>query len=389
MRRLALMAALGSILGVGLVLGGPLACHKTEAAPKQEGNKVPAGEVWLTAQQITEAKIAVAPLEEHDVDDTVLAAGRVTFDDLKVAHIYSPVTGKVTKIDAQLGQKVKKGDPLATIDSPDIGDVSSTLGKAQAEMIAAEHDYNRQKELFAQHATSQKDLEASEDNWRKAKAELDRAKAKAYLLQAGGGNYGVSQGYTLRAPLEGEVIAREISPGIEVQGQYGGGTAKELFTIGELDRVWILADIFEMDLARVKVGSKVSVKVVTYPNEPPFMGTVNYVANILDKETRTARVRCIFDNQKGLLKPEMYATVAISVDERKALAIPRTALLRLGDSTVVFVEIGETADKKVRYERRPVTVDETEGAAWLPVQHGLEKGEKVVVGGAVLLSGML
>ena len=380
MRRVAAMLLLAASLGA------PAACHKSQASAPEQGPKIPPGEVWLTAEQVKEAKVESKPLEEQDVDDTILTSGKVTFDDLKVSHVFSPVTGRVTKIEAQLGQHVKKGDPLAVIDSPDIGAVSADLGKAQAEMIAAEHDYKRQKELFESHATSQKDLEVSEDNWRKAKAELERAKQKAYLLQGGGGN--VTQGYTLKAALEGDVIARTISPGVEVQGQYGGGTAVELFTIGELDKVWILADIFEMDLVRVKVGAKVVVKIVTYAGKT-FEGKVDYVAGMLDPVTRTARVRCIFDNPEQLLKPEMYATVQISVDERKALAIPRSALLRLGDSTVVFVELGESSDKRTRYERRPITIDETEGSPWLPVTHGLDRGNKIVVSGAVLLSGML
>ena len=374
------------LLFVAAVLSAVAGCHRSQPSQTQQGAKVPPGEVWLTRAQVVEAKVETMPLAEQNVDDTILTSGKVTFDDLRVSHVYSPVSGRVTKIDAQLGQHVKKGDSLATIDSPDIGAVSADLGKAQAEMIAANHDYERQKELFGSHATSQKDLEISEDNWRKAKAELERAKQKAYLLQGGGGN--VTQGYTLKAALDGDVIARNISPGVEVQGQYGGGTAIELFTIGQLDKVWVLADIFEMDLARVKVSAKVSVKIVTYPGKT-FEGKVDYVAGMLDPVTRTARVRCIFDNPDKLLKPEMYATAQISVDERTALAIPRSALLRLGDSTVVFVEVGESSDQRVRYERRPITIDETEGSPWLPVTHGLAKGEKVVVSGGVLLSGML
>jgi membrane fusion protein, heavy metal efflux system len=380
------MRRLASLFLLAACLGASPACHKSQASSPDQGPKIPNGEVWLTTEQVKEAKLEVEPLDEQDVDDTILTSGKVTFDDLKVSHVFSPVSGRVTKIDAQLGQHVTKGDALATIASPEIGAVSADLGKAQADMIAAEHDFKRQKELFESHATSQKDLEISEDNFRKARAELERAKQKAYLLQGGGGT--VTQGYTLKAALDGDVIARNIAPGAEVQGQYGGGTAIELFTIGELDKVWVLADIFEMDLARVKVGARVVVKIVTYPGKT-FEGKVDYVAGMLDPVTRTARVRCIFDNPEKLLKPEMYATVQISVDERKALAIPRSALLRLGDSTVVFVELGESSDQRIRYERRPITIDETEGSPWLPVTHGLDRGNKVVVSGAVLLSGML
>ena len=140
----------------------------------------------------------------------------------------------------------------------------------------------------------------------------------------------VSQGYTLTSPIDGELIARAVNPGIEVQGQYGGGTAVELFTVGELDKVWVLADVYEMDIARVKVGAKVNVNVVAYPGRT-FEGRVDWVSGALDPTSRTAKIRCTFDNPDRLLKPEMYATVTISVEETKALALPKGAVLRLGD----------------------------------------------------------
>ena len=135
-----------SALPMGIVAvsscAGAGGCHKSEASqPPPE--KVPAGEVWLTNQQVTEAKIEEKPLEERDVDDTIITSGKVTFDDVRVQHVYSPVTGRVVKIDAQLGQAVKKGDALASIESPDIGSASADLGKASADLIAAEHDYKR------------------------------------------------------------------------------------------------------------------------------------------------------------------------------------------------------------------------------------------------------
>ncbi len=361
-------------------------CHNSRAATAK-GEEPPAGEVWLTMDQVKEAKITVEPVDEQDVDDTILTSGKVTFEDIKVGHVYSPVTGRVVRIDAQLGQRVKKGDPLAVIQSPDIGVASSDVGKADADLVAAEHDYQREKELWEKHATSQKDFETAEDNYRKAKAEKERALQKAYLLHSGGAD-NVTQGYQLTSPLDGEVLMRNLSPGVEVQGQYGGGQAQELFTVGELDKVWVLADLYEIDLARVNVGAKSTVKVVAYPGKV-FDGKVDWVAGMLDPTTRTAKVRCTFDNPDKLLKPEMYATIAISVEERRALAIPKGSVLRLGDQTVVFVQKGTTPDGKLRFERIPVTVDEGEGSHWLPVSHGLDKGMQIVTSGAVLLSGML
>jgi cobalt-zinc-cadmium efflux system membrane fusion protein len=326
-------------------------------------------------------------VDDQDVDDTILSSGRVTFDDQRVAHVFSPVTGRVARIAANLGDRLTRGQPLAIITSPDIGQASSDLGKADADLIAAEHDYKRKKDLYDAHAASQADYETSEDNYRKAKAEKERAYQKAFLLRTGTVD-SVSQGYTLTSPIDGELIARAVNPGIEVQGQYGGGTAVELFTVGELDKVWVLADVYEMDIARVKVGAKVSVSVVAYPGKS-FEGRVDWVSGALDPTSRTAKVRCTFENPDRLLKPEMYATVTISVEETKALALPKGAVLRLGDQTVVFVQTGTTPDGRLKFEREPVQVDEGEGSNWLPVQHGLDKGAQVVTQGAILLAGMI
>jgi cobalt-zinc-cadmium efflux system membrane fusion protein len=358
-------------------------CQKSQAATEPAAPQPPPGQVWLTPAQVGAAKIELQTVTEHDVDDTILTSGRVALDDQRSGHVFSPVTGRVVKITAQLGQHVNKGDALAIIESPDIGNAVSDVRKAEADLIAAEHDYKRKKDLFEQKAGSAADLETAEDNWRRTKAEIDRARQKAYLLRAGGVD-SVTQTYTLTSPIAGEVLARNISPGIEVQGQYSGGATQELFTIGELDRVWVLGDLYEMDLSRVRVGSPAAVTVVSYKDKV-FRGQVDWVSGMLDPNTRTAKVRCTFDNPDRLLRPEMYATVQISVDQKRSVAIPRSALLRLGEYKVVFVVVGES-EGRLQFERVPVEVDEGESSPWLEVKHGLQAGQKIVVSGAILLS---
>jgi cobalt-zinc-cadmium efflux system membrane fusion protein len=358
-------------------------CHKSQAASEPAQAQPPPGEVWLSQQQVLDAKIDVQQVTDQDVDDTILTSGRVALDDLRSGHVFSPVTGRVVKIEAQLGQRVKKGDPLATLESPDIGNTVSDVHKAEADLIAAQHDYERKKDLFEQKAGSAADLEAAEDSYRKAKAEIERARQKQSLLRVGSAD-AVTQMYTLTSPIDGEVLMRNINPGIEVQGQYSGGATQELFTVGELDKVWVLADLYEMDISRVRVGTPADVTVVAYPGKV-FKGQVDWVSGMLDPSTRTAKVRCTFDNPERLLRPEMYATMQISVDQKRALAIPRNALLRLGEYKVVFVEVGDEPGR-VRFRRVPVDVDEGEASPWLEVKHGLESGQKVVVNGAILLS---
>jgi|HubBroStandDraft_1064217.scaffolds.fasta_scaffold69387_2 cobalt-zinc-cadmium efflux system membrane fusion protein len=374
------------------VLGSGCLSH-----PVAEASGISAsGLVSLTPAEVAELKVEVAPVGEQVVDDSLLTSGTVNLDDLRSGHVFSPVTGRVVKILAQLGQRVKKGDALATIESPDIGSAVSDAQKAEADLIAAEHDLKRKRDLFAQKAAAAADVEASEDAERNAKAELERARQKQFLLRVGNVD-AVSQTYTLPSPIDGEVLLRNINPGVEVQGQYSGGAGNncipglttnavcgELFTIGEVDKVWVLGDVYEIDLARVHVGATATVTTVAYP-DLVFKGTIDWVSGGLDTNTRTAKVRCTIDNPDKKLRPMMYASVAISVDQRKAVAIPRTAVVQLGDYKVVFIQLPD-ADGKQRFQRLPVDLDESLQGPFVAIKHGAVAGQKIVMHGAQALS---
>jgi len=360
-----------------------VSCKQSQAASEAASPTTPPGEVSLTAAQVAEAKIKVEVVAEQDVDDTVTTSGVVSLEDTMTGHVFTPVTGRVVSILAEYGQRVKKGAALAVIESPDIGSAVSDSHKAGADLIAAQHDLRRKKDLFDQHAASAADVEASEDAYRTARAELERARQKQMLLHVGNVD-AVTQTYTLTAPVDGEVLLRNINPGIEVQGQYSGGSAQELFTIGELDKVWVFADIYEIDMARVHVGAPAAVTVLTYKDKV-FQGKVDWISGSLDPNTRTAKVRCTFDNPDHLLRPLMYSTVRIAVDQKSALAIPKDAVVHLGEYRVVFIQLAD-ADGHQRFERLPVDIDEREGSPWVAVIHGLDAGQKVVVAGTAYLS---
>jgi membrane fusion protein, heavy metal efflux system len=366
-----------------LAVGAQASCRPSQAASEAASPQTESGVVTLTLAQLAEAKIKVDVVAEQDVDDTVTTSGTVTLEDTLTGHVFSPVTGRVGKIMAEYGQRLKKGDPLAVIESPDIGSAVSDAHKAAADLIAAQHDLRRKKDLFDQHAASAADVETSEDAYRTAKAELERARQKQLLLHVGNVD-SVTQTYTLTSPVDGEVLLRNINPGIEVQGQYSGGATQELFTIGELDRIWVFADIYEVDMARIHVGAPAAVTVLTYKDKV-FQGKVDWISGSLDANTRTAKVRCTFDNPDHLLRPLMYSTVRIAVDQKKALAIPREAVVRLGEYRVVFVQLDDK-DGHARFERLPVDLDEREGSPWIAVKHGLDAGQKVVVAGSTYLS---
>jgi len=356
-------------------------CRREE----REEPRPPPGEAWLSAQQMQAGQVELATVGEQPVASELPAPGRIAFDDSRVAHVFSPVSGRVTRIEAQLGQRVKKGAPLVTLESPDVGVAAADVGKAEADLQATERELRRQRELYEAHAGAQRDLEAAQAARARAAAELARARQRARLFQGGAG--GVSQAVTLRAPIDGEVVARTVTPGMEVAGQSSGGTSPELFTIGDVDQVWAIADVFEMDLPRVHPGAKVTVKVVAYPDRA-FPARVDWIAAALDPQTRSARVRATLPNSSRELLPEMYATLLISTPAREALALPRSALLHIGDQTVVLVQVGRTENGLLRFQQRRVQV-ESDDADPVVVLSGLSRGDQVVVSGALLLSGML
>jgi len=174
---------------------------------------------------------------------------------------------------------------------------------------------------------------------------------------------------------------------MEVAGQAAGGTSAELLTVGDIDRVWVVADLFEMDLPKIKLGEEVAVRVVAWPDRV-FPGRIDWISTVLDPASRSVRIRAVLDNRDHELLPEMTASVAITMPAPMALALPRTALLRLGEQTMVLVQTGTTENGLFRFEERRVRV-ESDDADPVVVLSGLGRGEQVVVSGSLLVSGML
>ena len=342
----------------------------------------------LSTRQLQAAGIQVVTATEGAVPDELGVGGRIAFDDLRLAHVFSPVGGLVTRVLAEAGQEVKRGAPLLTLVSPEVGSAASDAVKAEAGLISARHERDRQRDLVEAHAGARRDLEAAEAAFRKASAEAERARQKAALLRAGG-HAAVTQEYTLRSPLDGVVVSRAATPGLEVAGQWSGaGAPIELFTVGALDPLSVVGDVHELDLAQVRRGQEVTVRVAAYPDRP-FHGRIDWVAPMLDPATRTARVRCAIANPDHLLRPEMAPVLAVSLPARHQLAVPRTAVLRLGDDTVVFVAAGSTPDGLLAFRRRKVVVGEDRPGGLVPILDGLVPGEPVVVRGGILLAGLL
>lgn len=367
-----------------------LSCGCRKQEPKPEPIKPPAGEAWIDPEQ-ARTKLIIEVVEDQTVQETVLAAGRIMFDETRVSHVYSPVDGHVLSIPGTLGKRVKKGEPLLVLESPDLSTASADLQKAQADLTAAEHDYNRKKKLAEVHGVSDAEMEMAEDNYRKAQAEVKRSKMKFGLFRSGSFD-AVSQTYAMRAPIDGEIVMRSATPGMQLQGLYGGGTPMELFTIGDMDRVWVMADVFEMDIARVKLGTRVVVEVLAYPGKK-FEGKADWVSGTLDPSSRSLKVRCPLDNPSRELKPDMYATVRLWAESLHVPSVRRSAVVRIGDQTFVFSKAGVAPDGRIKFERLPIPATasdegDKDADAWVATP-SIKAGTEVVSKGAMSLVPLL
>jgi len=361
-------------LAAGL-FAAALACRQGSREPEAP----PPGEVWLTDAQIAGARLSIEPAGSRALVLHRITAGRVAFDEGRVAHVFSPVSGRVTRVLGELGASVSAGSPLAIIESPDLASAWSDLAKARADRVAAARDLERQKGLFERHAAAQRDYEAAQSAAEKADAEEARARLRLSLLHAPEDS-GPTQQYALRAPIAGEIVNRTATPGLEVQGMLASANVvQELFTVGELDPIWVWGDVYERDLGRVHAGQKVAITSVADPRHP-IDGVVDYVAQALDPQTHTARLRCVVANADRRLKPEMYVTLSVQLERRDAPAVPRSAVIKAGARQTVFVQDGRTEDGRTRFLQRPVDLADADDG-WVQVTGGLSAGENVVVSG--------
>lgn len=358
-----------------------VSCRRSEPAEKTP----PAGEVWLTDGQIQGARLVIQPVAPRAMGLHLIIPGRVAFDESRVAHVFSPVSGRITRVVGQLGQRVRKGDPLAVVESPDLASAWSDLVKARADVVAADHELERQKNLYEHHASAERDLETAQDNAEKSRAELSRAQLRMQTLHAPETG-AATQEFLVRSPIPGFVVNRNATPGLEIQGMLSqANVVQELFTVGETDPVWVWGDVYERDLDRVRRGQKVAITSVASPGRI-VSGTVDYIGQALDPQTHTSRVRCIVPNPEPILRPEMFVTLSIELDRRAMLAVPRTAVLKSGDRQTVYVQEGKTEDGRARFRERPIESGEADDG-WVAVISGLSPGDPIVVSGAILLSG--
>jgi cobalt-zinc-cadmium efflux system membrane fusion protein len=372
--------ALGALIAASLALVAFMYTRNTHSSdePAAAAPAVPREPGVLRfekgAAQLASVKLALA--EEAPLPLGEPLNGRIAYNENLTARVSSPITGRVTQLKLQPGDEVKAGVPLLTLDSPELAAAVADLAKAEAEEKRSRLAVERTRTLAEGGVTPRKDLELAEADYAETRAESARARLRLRNLTPGGGS---AIGFQLRAPIAGVIAERHVNPGMEVRPDLEA----PLFVITDPTKLWVLVDLPERELSKVERGHGAVVEVDAFPNER-FGAVVERIGETVDPATRRVQVRLAIDNEGRRLKPEMYARVILVADEtRRAVRVPNTALVTQGLYSYVFVERAPGV-----FVRRRIT-PQVQDREWTYLAEGVNHGESIVVGGAVLLNSEL
>jgi len=357
-----------------------VACGARPDASQTPEPSVEGARVSFAAQSPQLASVATEPARAAKASALELN-GRLAWNDDATVRVYSAFGGRVTRIAAQIGQHVRRGDVLAELASADYGQAEADAHRAASELRLAERTLARARDLFDHGATSRRELETAEADLERARAERERAAAR---ISAYGGRDGAVDGtYELRAPIDGEVVERNLTPGQEVRpDQILAGTpalSAPLFTITDPTRLWVVLDVSEHDAPELSPGQPCVVR-PHVSGEGEFPGRISSVSQFLDPVTRTVKGRATVANPDRRLRAEMLVTVEVAPSgDASVQEVPARAVFLEGEKHFVFV-----ADGKGRFERTPVDIG-SERDGRLQVKGGLGDGAIVVTDGALLL----
>lgn len=364
--------------------------HAEESAGEASGEHAEEGEheeglVELSPPIYVRAGIKTAVVQTQALGGELTATGEVGFNEDRTAHVGPRISGRITAVRATLGQRVRRGETLAVLDSTELGQAKAAYQQARVREELTRETYERESRLAAEKISSQQEALAARAAHLEAASELRRAEETLRLMGLSSSQVrGEGPGQTasslspVTSPFEGTIVEKEANLGEMVSPE------TKLFTVADLSRVWIWIDIFEKDLRSVHPGDGAAVAVDAYPGET-FAGEVSFFGGKVDSATRTVRARVDVGNRDGRLRPGMFARIQLSDPHVKPAGpgvpvVPESALQRVGEKYAVFVP-----DGKRRFRRREVETGRRAGDL-VEILSGLKAGESVVVTGVFLLA---
>ena len=361
-----------------LLLAALLSGCKGKTTPAMVAEPVDPSLVSVNAEFLPRLKLA--PVSERDVSEMLRVPARIEVDEQRVTRIGAAVTGRVTQVFASLGQRVQRGEVLATLHSTELSASQLAYLKALSQAELQQRAVERAKLLYASDVIGAAELQKRESELAQAQAEMDAAAGQLGVLGLSTKDIGklatsraVHSQSSITATLDGVVIERKVTPGQVVQ------PADALFTVADLSHVWLVADIPEQQAALVKKGEAAQAEVPAL-NGKNIEGRLIFVADTVNPDRRTVTVRMDISNPGRKLKPEMLASMLIQGGPQRQLLVNAAAVVRENNKDHVFVQI-----EPARFQLRAVTLGQ-ENNGFMAVQSGLKAGETIVVEGAFHLN---
>ena len=323
--------------------------------------------------------VQIVTVEPGKLTRKLRLTGSVAFNGFKTTPVITQVGGPVSRILVVPGELVSEGQPLLEVSSPDYSQLLATYLKARDTLRVAAKNYQRAQDLYAHHAIAERDLLQAESDQIQAQADMNAAEQAIKILGIKNPEdlakaAASSAQIPLLAPIGGEIVERLVAPGQVIQA---GST--QAFTISDTSTVWVLANIYQADLAYVHRGDDVSVQTDAYPDT--FQGRISYISPALDPNTRTLQARIVVDNLGDKLKRDMYVIVTVIAGSiRNAISVPDAAVLR-DDENQPFVYIAVASNQ---FGRRPIEIGQSEGGR-TQILKGLSIGDRVVANGSLFL----
>jgi len=353
------------------------AAHPNEGTQAATRAAVPSDSSFQLEESMV-SQIKFEELREQPISMLLTTTGKVQFNEDQMARILAPVNGQVLQLNIKVGDVVHEGETLFFMKSREVAAAVTEHLESHKDLDLAEKTYAMTKDLFEHQAASRISFQQAESEVAKERARVARNEEALRVLGVEvheSDSYGdMSSRIPIKTPLSGTVIERHVT-----EGQFVQPDSNPLLTIADLSSVWVLADIFERDLHRVQVGQKAEVRTEAYP-ENQFVAHVSYISEAIDPATRTVKVRFLVSNPGPRLKPEMFASVTLFLDESvRGLTVPVKAVFNESGRNFVYVRVNER-----EFARRQVDIA-PDGAARLRISNGLKAGDKVVSDGALLL----
>jgi membrane fusion protein, heavy metal efflux system len=355
--------ALAAVLMMGALVAG---CHSSAAAPPAAETATAApdgGPLELIVDDAALRSITIEPLSERPVSRTLQVAGKVQFDEDRLVHVRAPLAGQVVDLRVKVGDTVQKGQTLCAINSREAASAIGEHVESHKDLELAEKTAAMTEDLFSHQAASKIALQQAQSDLAKARSRVGRSEQALRLLGLlSEADIDRFDGHVpVISPIRGVVIERRVT-----DSEYVQSDGMPLMDVADPSTVWVIGEIFERDLHLVAPGAAATVTTTAYPGEQ-FAGRVNYVSDVIDPTTRTAKIRVAVSNPRSRLKAEMFSSIALDVgDSRPMLAVPPRSVFVEGDKSWVYVA---TAPR--HFVRRAVDA--------------LRAGDRVVVDGALLL----